>query len=355
MGIKGLRDLIKKYFPEFETKVSMKEYKDKTIVVDTSLFIFTYKASRKDIFEEAFISLFTVLLNHGINPIFVFDGKSPKEKSNEKQKRSNKRDASIARTQYLEKEMNDYHTSGIIGPNLKNINAKVDANEDTFSEEKVTKYIEKIKSHIIHICDEDFENVRQLLDMFGIPHVTAKGEAEILCAELVKKGIADAVLTRDTDVLACCVPIMLSYIDLHAKEFIQIKIEPILKHLNLDESSWLDLCIMCGTDFNDNIPRIGPMHSYGYIKKHKNIETIAENVFRVDRLTKEQVKIDISILSHVTTRTLFTYQDELPEIPPRRMINFEQLEKRIKDKNLIFDIKRISPQEHNKNENNCQE
>jgi 5'-3' exonuclease len=351
MGIKGLRDLIKKHVPEFEIKVSMKEYRGKTIVVDASLFIFTYKASRKDRFEEAFISLFTVLLNQGINLIFIFDGKSPKEKNNEKQKRSHKRDALIARTQQLEKEMNDYYTSGIIGPNLKDINAKLDVDGNTFSEEKVTKYMEKIKSHIIHICDEDFENVKQLLDLFGIPYVTAKGEAEILCAELVKKGIADAVLTKDTDVLACCVPIMLSHVDLNAKELTQIRIEPILKCLNLDESSWLDLCIMCGTDFNDNIPRIGPINSYGYIKKYKNIETIAENVFRVDRLTKEQAKIDISILSHVVTRALFTYKDELPEIPAKGVVNIEQLAQRIKDKNLMVDIKRISkelPQEHNK-------
>jgi 5'-3' exonuclease len=177
--------------------------------------------------------------------------------------------------------------------------------------------------------------------MFGIPYITAPGEAEILCAELVKRGVADAVMTKDTDVLACCVPIMLCDVDIGTKEFTQIRIETILSGLKLDELSWLDLCIMCGTDFNDNIPRVGPVTSLNYIKKYKTIETIGESVTKVDKHTKQKVKIDISALAHEKTRELFRC-DEVPEkLEPTRKPDIEKIEERVVNKRLKISITTI--------------
>ena len=94
MGIKGIRDLLKKQLPSYEERVPMKDFENKKIVVDASLFICMYKAARKEMYEEAFMTLFAALLEHNIHPTFVFDGQSPKEKSNEKKKRAEKKDAS---------------------------------------------------------------------------------------------------------------------------------------------------------------------------------------------------------------------------------------------------------------------
>lgn len=348
MGIKGLRDLLKKQLPSYEERVPMKDFENKKIVVDASLFICMYKAARKEMYEEAFMTLFAALLEHNIHPMFVFDGQSPKEKSNEKKKRAEKKDASIARVKKLESDLEEYNKTGEISQDLQDISGKVRTTQIIrksasleFSASKVKQYIEKLRGNILHITDTDFKNVQELLNMFGIPYITAKGEAEILCAELVKRGLADAVLTKDTDVLACRVPIMLYDVDLGTKEFIQIKIEAILSGLELDEASWLDLCIMCGTDFNGNIPRIGPVTSLNYIKKYKTIEAIGENVTKVDRQTKQKVKLDISVLAHEKTRTLFGCDDVPEELEPVAKPDLEKIEQRILDKRLKISVTTI--------------
>ena len=148
-------------------------------------------------------------------------------------------------------------------------------------------------------------------------------------------------MTKDTDVLACRVPIMLYDVDLGTKEFTQIKIETILSGLELDEASWLDLCIMCGTDFNDNIPRIGPVTSLNYIKKYKPIEVIGKNVTNVDRQTKQKVKLDISVLAHEKTRALFGCDDVPEELEPVAKPDLEKIEQRILDKRLKISVTTI--------------
>jgi 5'-3' exonuclease len=341
MGIKGLRDLLKKQLPLYEEKVSMKDFENKRIVVDASLFICMYKAARKEMYEEAFITLFITLLEYNIHPTFVFDGQSPKEKSNEKKKRAEKKDASIARVKKLENDLEKYNKTGDISQDLHDISGKIRSTQIIrkntsvdFSASKVKQYIEKLRGNILHVTEADFKNIQELLTMFGIPYITAAGEAEILCAELVKRGLADAVMTKDTDVLACCVPVMLYDVDLTTKEFTQIKIETILSGLELDEASWLDLCIMCGTDFNDNIPRVGPVTSLNYIKKYKNIEAIGESVTKIDRQTKQKIKLDISVLAHEKTRELFSCDNVPEKLEPTTKPDLEKIERNILDKHL---------------------
>jgi len=339
MGIKGLRDLLKKELPSYEERVPMKDLENKKIVVDASLFIYMYKAACKERFEEMFMNLFSILLEHNIHLTFVFDGKSPKEKSNEKKKRADKREASILRVKKLENDLEDYTKTGEISQDLHNINMKVSPPQFCLS--KVKWYIEKLRSNILNVTEEDFKNVQSILTMFGIPYITAKGEAEILCAELVKKGAAHAVMTKDTDVLACCVPIMLYDVDLTNREFIQIRIETILTGLALDKASWLDLCIMCGTDFNDNIPSVGPITSLKYIKKYKSIEEIGSVVHKVDKKTKEELKLDISVLAHEKTRELFSFKDDVPDLVEGSKPDLENIEQWINDKRLNISITTI--------------
>jgi 5'-3' exonuclease len=67
-----------------------------------------------------------------------------------------------------------------------------------------------------------------------------------------------------------------------------------LEALELSCDSFLDLCIMCGCDYNKNIFRVGPEKAYKYIQKYSSIEDISANT-----------PLDVSILNHVRGRELF--------------------------------------------------
>jgi 5'-3' exonuclease len=116
-----------------------------------------------------------------------------------------------------------------------------------------------------------------------------------MCSDICKRGLVDAVLSEDTDVLAYGADVFLTKIDTYRNTCVQINYDQVLSSLNLNENEFLDLCIMCGTDYNKNIPKIGCETSYKYILKYRSIEQIKNNL----------PHIDISILNHSRTRELF--------------------------------------------------
>lgn len=342
MGIKGLRDLLKRKQIKFEEIVPISDFTNKRIVVDVSLYIYLYKTKTKTktMFEETFIKFFTTLLEYNIHPMFVFDGLSPKEKEKEKKERSNKKRAQYNKIERIENDIENFEKSNIITQELWDINDRICnknspqlkiRGDNNFSIDNIKKWVIKTRSNIPSVCDLDFSIVKSLLSDFGIPFIIAKGEAEILCSEMVKRGIADAVLTKDTDVLACCVPIMIYDIDLENKQFTLIKLNNILQQLNLNKDSWVDLCVMCGTDYNERIPRIGPTRSLDFIKKYGSIQKFSEN----------EENINTECLAHERTKHLLQCDDCPNKLEPLSGINFDRIAKRIKERNLNISISSI--------------
>jgi len=318
MGIKGLRNFLKNYYKntDFETQVNFRKYKNRIVAIDAPMFVCAYKIVRIDDYEEALINLIVSLLECEIKPIFVFDGDAPREKSLEKKKRAEKKKNQYLHVEQLEQGMKNYEKYHIITPKLWEINnTKIKKSRlfTNFSPRLVQKYIERLRSQILEINNTDFIKLQKLLIYFGVPFLLANGEAEILCANLVKSGIADAVISKDMDVLACSSPIMLRDCDLPSHQFLEINLNPILTYLGLTHESWLDFCIMCGTDFNNNIPQIGPNRAFMLIKKYTTLENITQ-----------QGEIDTSILDYKNTRKLFLNK-QCPEkhlIPPFKSPNY---------------------------------
>jgi 5'-3' exonuclease len=70
------------------------------------------------------------------------------------------------------------------------------------SQETFEKYIKEMERKIIKITKEHIYDTKRLMELFGVPCIIAQSEAESLCAVLCKKGIVDAVISEDMDVLA---------------------------------------------------------------------------------------------------------------------------------------------------------
>lgn len=119
--------------------------------------------------------------------------------------------------------------------------------------------------------------LKNVLTDIGFTCLTATYDAEKLCTMLCIEKKVDAVYSNDTDNIAMRCPFLLTK---HATEtkngkklryFEYIQYKYIRKNLKLNRREFLDLCIMCGTDFNNNIPGIGPAKALAYIQKYKKI------------------------------------------------------------------------------------
>ena len=321
MGIKGLNQLLKKICSVSHLSlVPICNFSGKTIAVDATLYVCMFKMRSNYI--DSIVDFLTMFRENRIDVFFVFDGIAPDEKNDERSARSDRRIAQHDRIQRLERDLEIYKQTNEISELLKSISIRTRRlAPNALSIHGIQEYIDRLKSQVISLTYEDFQTMKTLLDIFGIPYTTAAGEGEFLCAALNRHGLVDAVMTADTDALPCLAPTVINKV---VDGYFQVvSLHDILSVMRLDEKQFVDLCIMCGTDFNPNIQRIGPMSSYDLILRHKSID-------KIPIASKD-------CLNHIRVREIFGLTEIRPTIsvPKCSSIDFNGLKQYVRDINLI--------------------
>eukprot|EP01025_Chloroclados_australasicus_P050597 TRINITY_DN5838_c0_g1_i1.p1 TRINITY_DN5838_c0_g1~~TRINITY_DN5838_c0_g1_i1.p1 ORF type:complete len:414 (-),score=56.52 TRINITY_DN5838_c0_g1_i1:232-1326(-) len=192
------------------------------------------------------------MLESGMQPVFVFDGKPPEQKKEELDRRLGRRDEAEAALQQA-KEAGD--------------------------EKDIAKYSKRT----VKVTKEMNEDCKKLLRLMGVPVVESPGEAEAQCAELAKEGLVYGVSTEDMDCLTFGAPRLIRNLMTPASqnkppcEFIY---QDMLEQLQLSPDEFIDLCILCGCDYCSTIKGIGQVRALQLIQKHRTIEAILANLDR---------------------------------------------------------------------------
>ena len=307
MGIKNLHKLFRKHISNIYTEIPLNTFKYKKIAVDISLYIYKYKTILGDRWISALLNLISILRKNDIHTIFVFDNKPTEDKKETQEKRKEHFKKLSDKITELEISIDKYEEEGIISDILIDVtNKNRDPKQLLFLGKNknvdlrlVNNYLEKLKLQNVSLCTTDFDTIKELLDILNIPYLLAEDEAERYCCELVKSNLVYGVLSEDTDVLAYGCPYFLTKIDTKKEMIIVIDYNEILHDLNLTKEQFTDLCIMCGTDYNNNIRGIGPEKSFILIKKYLSIEEIDKN----------EKKYDCSVLKYERGRELFKLKD----------------------------------------------
>ena len=339
MGIKNLNKFLRDKFEDVFIPIHLSEYAYKKVAIDISLYIHKYKAICGDKWLSAFIKLISSLRRNEIHCVFIFDGEAPKEKTAEREKRREEKEKLVKYVCDLEEALDNYHKTNIVDQillklyNQRPVSPKrllgTSQEKSKFDIVWVEEKINQKRNQIIDIGPQDFEYARELFDILRVPYITAIGEAEKMCSKLCIDGLVDAVLSEDTDVLAYGAPNFLSKIDTYNDNCMLVNYDNLLAIMDITQKQFLDLCIMCGTDYNQNIPKVGSHTAFKHLVVHKNIENIAKNT-----------KLDISILSHIRGRELFTiFPDyEVNDIPYCGRPDFNVLEQFLAIHQINIDI-----------------
>jgi len=202
------------------------------------------------------------LLENGINPVYVYDGKAPKLKAAEVQRRRDIRDAAYEAWKKAKEEgrIEDARKAGQASSRLTG-----------------------------PMIDE----TKELLQALGIPVIQAPSEGEAVAAQMAREGFVWASASQDNDSLLYNCPRMIRNLSIsgrrrvsRTKKYKSIDPELILLDQNLEllgitREQLIDIAILVGTDYNDSVKGIGPKTALKLVKKHGNLETI-----ETDRGTK---------------------------------------------------------------------
>jgi flap endonuclease-1 len=299
MGIKNFSTLLKEKASSAFIKLDINDFYGKRIAIDLNNLMYRYFSSylKEEIYQtdliqndvnrekvaikwiNGIIDFGLLWLEHGVTPIFVLDGDTRKEKEDTKQKRINeKKKARDLGNDLLNK--------------IRSSRSLFDVSPNDLSE------LRKNMSKDVSLKTEEVQLLKKTLEEFRFPVLDAKYDSEQLCCSLAIEGKVEAVYSTDMDCLVYGTPFLITEFDKENREklFLNvISLEKTLENLDLTFTTFVDLCIMCGCDFNQNIPKIGPKRSYDLMKEYHSIDDLPENY-------------DIKILEHKKCREIFTYE-----------------------------------------------
>ncbi len=234
-----------------------------------------------------------LIAEHGLEPVFVFDGAPPALKAAEIEKRR------AIKARY-DAEAAEARASG-------------DAAR-AYSKSTMTSRLTR------EMADEG----RELLRLMGIPTVQAPGEGEAQAAHVAASGAAWAAVSKDYDTLLFGAPRLVRFLTLSGREFLPSagtfrKITPEL----IDREAWLaslgisgeqaiDLALLVGTDFNPGIKGIGPKKALQLVLKHGRIEDMPAPI-RDEALPAAAAVRDLYLHPVVTTEYDLTSRPPDPD------------------------------------------
>lgn len=254
MGVK-LKDIIE---PE---SINFKDLEGRTISIDAfnTLFQFLSTIRQRDgrpLCDEngnvtshlsGILYRNSSMIEKGIKPIYIFDGKAPELKSETQAKRREIRDE--AEQTY------------------KEALAKGD-------EEKARKFAMRSSK----LSPEILESSKKLLTLMGIPYIEAKGEGEAQAAYLVANGDAYAVASQDYDCLLFGAKRVVRNLAVNSNlgNLEYYDLNRVLRKLDITREELIDMGILIGTDFCEGLKGIGAKTALKLAHKGQLKEKIAE-------------------------------------------------------------------------------
>jgi 5'-3' exonuclease len=231
MGIKNLNKFLSaKCDGKAIKKIGLEELSGKRISVDASIYLYRFIGENRLI--EHFYLMISVFREYNIIPIFVFDGVAPIEKKELLKERREKKIQAEEKYNEIKNQMSE----------IKDADEKADMELE----------LVKLKKEFVRVRDTDIKMVKNLLTHSGITWTDARGEADVLCAELVLSGTAYACLSEDMDMFAYGCDRVLRHLSLSKHTVLIYDLKEILDQIKMTKCEFRQVLVLSGTDYNKN-------------------------------------------------------------------------------------------------------
>ncbi|KDN41688.1 putative DNA repair endonuclease rad2 [Tilletiaria anomala UBC 951] len=292
MGIKGLTGLLSDEAPDCIKEHDIKTYFGRKVAIDASMSLYQFliavrQQDGQQLMSESgettshlmgFFYRTLRMIDHGIKPMYVFDGQPPDLKKKVLEARFGKRE---------------------------------EAREEQEDEKDVAdaERMDQLARRQVRPTRQHNAEVRELLKLMGIPCVVAPSEAEAQCAELVRAGKVYGAGSEDMDTLTFGTPVLLKHLTFSEQKKMpvhEVNLQKALEGLGMEREQFVDLCILLGCDYLEQIKGIGPKTALKLIREHGTLAAV------LDHLRGEGSKKSISIPEfwpHEEAKKLFLQPD----------------------------------------------
>lgn len=200
------------------------------------------------------------LLEKGIKPVYVFDGKPPELKAAELERRMKVREE--AERKYVEAlERGELEEARLYAQQASRLSTSM------------------------------VDDAKKLLDAIGVPWVRAPAEGEAQAAYMVARGDAWAAASQDYDSLLYGAPRLVRNLTITGRrklprreEYVEVKpelieLDKLLKYYGITRQQLVYIGLLLGTDYNPGgVKGVGPKKALKLIKELPNLEALARAV-----------------------------------------------------------------------------
>ncbi len=200
------------------------------------------------------------LLEKGIKPVYVFDGKPPELKAAELERRMKVREE--AERKYVEAlERGELEEARLYAQQASRLSTSM------------------------------VDDAKKLLDAIGVPWVQAPAEGEAQAAYMVARGDAWAAASQDYDSLLYGAPRLVRNLTITGRrklprreEYVEVKpelieLDKLLKYYGITRQQLVYIGLLLGTDYNPGgVKGVGPKKALKLVKELPNLEALARAV-----------------------------------------------------------------------------
>ncbi|MFH1424537.1 MAG: flap endonuclease-1 [archaeon] len=235
------------------------------------------------------------LMEIGVLPCYVFDGKPPQLKADTLKKRK-------ATKEKAQREWTAAKDRG-----------------DMEGARKYAQATSKLTEDMLNECKE-------LLDALGLPWVQSPGEGEAQAAHLCKERDVFAAASQDFDSLLFGAPKLVRNVNITGKRKLprrnvyidvnpeMLELDKALAELKLSQEQLIEIGIMVGTDFNPGIKGIGPKKALQHIRQKPISAWAKELDFGVDPLEVKKIFTEPEITKDYSLKWGAPNEEKLTEI-----------------------------------------
>ncbi|USZ68588.1 flap endonuclease-1 [Halorussus salilacus] len=136
--------------------------------------------------------------------------------------------------------------------------------------------IARLEAHTQRLTDTIQRTTRELLDLLDVPTIEAPAEGEAQAAHMNRTGAVDYCGTEDYDALLLGAPLTLRQLTSKGDPEL-MDFEATLDEHGVTWEQLVDIGILCGTDFNEGVPGVGPKTALKEVKEHGDIWGVLES------------------------------------------------------------------------------